>query len=135
MNAYLFTAAVTSTRMTKAVGRDALGGDVGRVNQVQQWNNCVNQIIVAPTLDEAEKALVDWLNSAQDETPVTREVNQMIVSQLIDRLFGETLDRPLDWPAICRQFEASLEAQTDYFEQGNWVDPNTVLASGSLGCD
>ncbi len=132
MNACLFSVAVASSRMLKAMGQDVIGGDVGLINQPQQWDDCVNYIIVAPTVEHAERAFVGWFTAPREDASITREIKQMVISQLIDSLLGEMGDSPLDWPAICRRADACLEAQNDYFEQGNWVDANTAMPDGQL---
>lgn len=78
-----------------------------------------------------------WLQRggrAEDEHP--RKVEKIVASPLMDRLFTETGDEPLDWPALAKLADHALDAGTEAYEQqGYWADCDSLVRAGRLASD
>jgi len=71
---------------------------------------------------------------AEDEHP--RKIEQITVSPIVDRLFTETGDEPLDWAAVDAQAGQVLEAgEAAYEQQGYWADCNELVSPARLASD
>jgi hypothetical protein len=69
-----------------------------------------------------------------DQTP--RRIEQITVTPIVDRLFTETGDEPLDWAALDGEAAPALTAGEDaYDQQGYWADGNALVPPAPLAPD
>jgi hypothetical protein len=128
MNAYLFTAVVTRSQARPVPGSS------GTVNALQTWDASASQIVLGNSPEEAQKKFEAWLRAtAEGENPVETTIRKIAAAQFVDQLFTEPGGGPLDWPEIPKQVQAQLESTSvDDFEQGYWVDVNSVIGPDGL---
>ena len=78
-----------------------------------------------------------WLQHggrAEDEHP--RKIEKITVSPIVDRLFTEAGDEPLNWPAVAEQAGRALDAGEEAYElQGYWADGNALVPPSRLAAD
>ncbi len=71
---------------------------------------------------------------AEDEHP--RKIEKITISPIVDRLFTEAGDEPLNWPAVDEQAGQALDAGEEAYEQqGYWADANTLVPATRLAAD
>jgi hypothetical protein len=132
MNAYLFSAGSTITRVVPTPGR---GGQM--VDQIQTWDNSASAIIYGGDAEQAQKRFEKWLCPTSDtEHPDQVEVKKIVAAQFVDQLLTESGGQPLDWTQVAQRITDSLEdTAVDDFEQGYWVDINQALPPGKISFD
>jgi hypothetical protein len=132
MNAYLFSAGYTTTAIRSTPGR---GGQM--VDSLQTWDGCSSGIIYGGDVEAAQKRFEALLiRSPNPERPDETAINRIVGAQIVDRLFTESGDQPLDWPKLAQEHcDPDQCAPADEFEQGYWVDINQVLPPGRICSD
>ena len=132
MNAYLFTAGLTQSKVRPTPGR---GGQL--VDRLLTWDTCVTTIIYGGDVEQAQKRFEAWCRLTPDgENPVEMDIKKVVAAQFIDQLLTESGGSPLDWPQVSRQVNDILQATpVDDFEQGYWVDINQVVPAGKISFD
>lgn len=100
-------------------------------------DSCLSLIVHGAELAQAQAWFEDWLQHggrAEDEHP--RKIEKLVVSPIVDRLFTETGDEALDWPALNAQSERALAAGEEAYEQqGYWADADTLVPSTRVPSD
>lgn len=128
MNAYLFSADATATKTEKKPTNEI----VGVFSQPVTWEMCLDMIVRAETPEQGESRFREWLAAPKEETSIT-EVRKVTAAQFVDQLLTESGSAPLDWPAVSEKAVTLSEGlPADDFEQGYWVDVNTVFNQGAL---
>ena len=132
MNAYLFTAGFTRTRITPTPSR---GGQM--VNMPQTYDGTVSAIVHGGNPEQAQKRFEAWCHPAADsEDPAIVKIKKIVVAQFVDELLAEAGGSPPDWPQISKQVDDALQATAlDDFEQGYWVDANEAVPPGNISPD
>jgi hypothetical protein len=132
MNAYLFTAGFTRTRITPTPSR---GGQM--VNMPQTYDGTVSAIVHGGNPEQAQKRFEAWCHPAADsEDPAIVKIKKIVVAQFVDELLAEAGGSPPDWPQISKQVDDALQATAlDDFEQGYWVDANEAVPPGTTSPD
>jgi hypothetical protein len=131
MNAYLFTGWVSrihpNPRKDKSRTYDPL----------QISDICLNQIIHANTIEEAEGGFEDWLLQPDDAgNDIPTRIRKIAQAKMVDKLFTEAGPVPLDWQKIAELPDpATQEPSVDEFEQGYWADVNDLVRPGALSPD
>jgi hypothetical protein len=78
-----------------------------------------------------------WLQHggrAEGEHP--RKIEKIVVSPIMDRLFTETGDEPLNWAALADQAARVLEVEGEAYEQqGYWADCDALVSPARLAWD
>jgi hypothetical protein len=98
---------------------------------------CSSLILHDCELNQGQAWFEGWLQHGgrPDDAP-SRKVERVVVSPIVDRLFTETGDEPLDWPALAAQSEQALTAGEEAYEQqGYWADCHTLVPSARLPFD
>ncbi len=101
------------------------------------WDSC-STLLLRDVEEAAARAWFEgWLQHAgraEDEHP--RKIEKITVSPLVDRLFTETGDEPLIWPAVEEQAAQALAAsEQTYEQQGYWADCDALLPPARLPAD
>jgi hypothetical protein len=90
-------------------------------------------ILIADTADQAQARFEAWLcTQPEGGNPVETEINRIVGAQFYEQLLTETGPAPIDWRQVAEQGCSDVDAiPVDDFEQGYWVDVNTVVSPGS----
>lgn len=100
-------------------------------------DTCSSVIIRDCAEPEARARFEDGLRNAgraEDEHP--RKIEKVVASPIVDCLFTETGDEPLNWSAIEEQAGQALNAGEDTYEQqGYWADCNALVSPTRLAFD
>lgn len=128
MNAYLFTAITTTSQLLPNTGR------YGASETVQTWDGCQSLIVLEDQFDVAQRKYEDWLHfQPPGENPRQVRVRKIAAAQFVSEELAESGSRPLDWNSAWKKWEALAEATpADDFEQGYWVDVESVIRPGML---
>jgi hypothetical protein len=128
VNAYLFTAIATLSQVRLVRGR------YGDSESLQTWDSCSSSIVRAESADSAQKRFEEWLSQPQEgDHPRDVQIKCITAAQFIDQLFTETGSVPLIWSDILEKLQAQTESTpADDFEQGYWVDVDTVVPPGQM---
>jgi hypothetical protein len=138
MNAYLFTALTTRTRVRPAPGRSGL------TDAIQTWDGCESLIIFGDAPDEAQKRFEARLRATPEGgNPAEVMIRKIAAAQFVDQLFTEAGPVPLNRPEIFKRVESQIESTpVDDFEQGYWLDVDQAvrpeklsLSAGTLESD
>jgi len=126
MSAYLFTAIATLTQMRIAHGR------YGDSESLQTWDACRSSIVFASGVESARERFEKTLfTPSQEEKPLDVDLKSITSAQFTDKLLTETGPAPLLWADVIKQVEKGIESvEADDFEQGYWVDVDTIVPSG-----
>jgi hypothetical protein len=92
-------------------------------------------IAFGPSPDEAQSLFESELCKPPEGEEGVREVTvrKMIVAPIVGQLLTESGNVPLNWPRILEQMDTVLESTpVDDFEQGYWVDVDTVVPSDKM---
>ena len=108
MNAYLFSAGVAYSQMTKEAGTDQMGG-LEMINRPREWEACADFVIVAETPEQAREKLENRLNTPSDDG-VQGRIKKIVAAQFIDQLLTESGNQNVDWPALCQRVTDHLLA-------------------------
>lgn len=128
MTAYLYTAICTVSQLRP--NRSARGpGEI-----FETWDGCSMAVMLADNSEVARRVFEEGLyRHSEGEHPPRVEVKKIAAAQLVDQLITESGSEPLDWPALVQRNRLQVEAgQPDEFEQGYWVDVETVVRLGNL---
>ncbi len=104
-------------------------------NGPNAWDGSLDAIIFAYSLEEAQTLFANELSqpSQEGENPKTVTIRKTAVAPVVDRLLTESGNVPLNWPQIFEQSNSLVESTpADDFEQGYWVDVNTVVPSDNI---
>ncbi|HEU6447924.1 MAG TPA: hypothetical protein VFV23_05760 [Verrucomicrobiae bacterium] len=131
MNAYLFTSVATLSQLRPNMGR------YGASETIQIWDNFSSLVVVSNNQDTAREQFEAWLHTQPEgENPVTVQIKKIASAQFVDQLLTESGNAPLDWPEIWKQWQTQAESlPVDDFEQGYWVDVESVVRPGQPGFD
>jgi hypothetical protein len=68
VNAYLFSAGVTYSRITRDLGAVTEQGGFAMVNRVRTWDRCLDLVVGSGTPEEAQNQFQAWLAGGQDDS-------------------------------------------------------------------
>lgn len=129
LNAYFFAVAASCAGLVPVKDRHG-----GVSKSLQSWDSCTTKIIFGASPEEAQRtaeAEFDKLAAAEPESETT--VHKTTITPFVDILITESGNLPLDWPNILKKMETSMEgAQVDDFEQGYWVDVDSIVRPDKL---
>jgi hypothetical protein len=131
LNAYLFSAGVTQTRLVSS------GGYRGAAEALQTWDSCVSAIVYGGDVEQAQAAFEAWCRPPpESDKPGTSEIKRLVGAQFIDQVLTESGGKPPDWPDLARQNTETVETTAvDDFEQGYWVDANQLVPPDRISPD
>jgi hypothetical protein len=100
-------------------------------------DTCSSVILRGCEEPEARARFEDGLQHAgRDEGESPRKIEKIITSPIVDRLFTETGDEPLNWVAVEAQAGQALNAGEEAYEQqGYWADCNELVPPAHLAFD
>jgi hypothetical protein len=97
-------------------------------------DTCSTLILRDCELAQAQAWFEGWLQHTEDEHP--RKLEKIVASSIVDRLFTETGDEPLNWVPIEKQAGQALDAGEEAYElQGYWADCNELVPPTRLAFD
>jgi hypothetical protein len=128
MNACLFTAIAAVTRMQTTQSGS------GYREFPQTADQCVTLIVFGESLESAQASLEKYLvPPPEGENPIEVKIRSIVAAEFMDKLLTEIGPAHLPWPALVKQMEEECETiAADDFEQGYWVDVDTVVPPEQL---
>lgn len=109
-------------------------GQRGPGDTIQIWDASSDVIVLADLPQDAQNLFENALR-VQPEGQNSREITirKVSLAPVVDRLLTESGIIPLNWPRIFEKSNALLESTpVDDFEQGYWVDVDSVVGPDKL---
>ena len=107
----------------------------GPSETIQVSDASLPMIAFSPSPDEAQNLFESELCKQPERAELQREVTvrKIFVAPIVGQLLTESGNLPLNWAKILEKSEAVIEATPmDDFEQGYWVDVDTVVPSDKI---
>jgi hypothetical protein len=128
-NAYFLTGIYRCAQVRK----DARAYGSGETIQV--WDASSPVIAFSPSQDDARSLFESEFRKQPEgeEHPRDVTIRKVFVAPMLGQLLAESGNSPLNWPRILEKSEAVAESTPmDDFEQGYWVDVDTVVPSDAM---
>lgn len=114
--------------------RDQMGR-YGLQETIQVWDASLPVIVFSPSPEDARNLFENEMRKPAEEEKHPREITirKVSIAPIGGQLLTESGNVPLTWSKILEKSDALLQSTpVDDFEQGYWVDANTVVPSDKI---
>ncbi|HEX3625528.1 MAG TPA: hypothetical protein VH280_08885 [Verrucomicrobiae bacterium] len=128
-NAYFLTGIYRCAQVQKNTRGPVAAGTI------QVWDAAQPVIGFSPSEDQAQSLFADELRKQPEGDENEREVTvrKIFIAPIVGQLLTESGNVPLNWRSILEKYQAVVEATSaDDFEQGYWVDVDSVVPSDRI---
>jgi hypothetical protein len=127
-NAYYLTAIYTCAQVRRNTRQS------GPSETIEVWDGSSPAIAFSPSQDEAQNLFENALcEQSAEEGPKEITIRKFYLAPIVGQLLTESGNVPLNWPRILEKSDSLLQSTpTDDFEQGYWVDVDTVVPSDRI---